>query len=77
MRKICGSLKTRATSSLILCADSMSRPIGFSSTTRDRSSTRPAAARLTQIGAKRSGAVDRKKMRTSAGDAFRTSPSAR
>ena len=50
MRKVCVSLNTAPTWSLISRAEARSWPIGFSSTTRDCSVTRPCAPMLRQIG---------------------------
>ncbi len=59
MRKVCASVNTSPTRSLICCAEARSCPIGFSSTTRLSGVTRPAACRLRQIGPYSSGEVAR------------------
>ena len=59
MRKICGSSKTRPTASLIARAEARSVPIGFSSTTREESSTTPTSSSRSQIGPNSAGATAR------------------
>ena len=59
MRKICSSVKTAPTASLIARAEARSWPIGFSSTTRDVASTRPFAEARAQIGPNSPGAQAR------------------
>jgi hypothetical protein len=58
MRKICSSANTAPTSALIACAEARSWPSGFSSTMRLCGETRPASARLREIGPNRLGPVD-------------------
>ncbi len=59
MRKICVSLNTAPTASLIRLALARSRPIGFSSTTRDWPRFSPCSPRRLQMSTKSSGEVDR------------------
>ena len=59
MRKVCASVNTWPTTSLISRAEARSWPIGFSSTTRLCGVTSPAAFRLLQIGPYRLGDVAR------------------
>ncbi len=59
MRKVCASENTFPTFSMIFSAECRSWPMGFSSTTRDFSVTRPAVPSAWQIGPYRSGEVAR------------------
>ena len=59
MRKMCDSSKTRPTASLIVWAVARSVPMGFSSTTRERSVARPTWSRCSQIAPKSAGATAR------------------
>ena len=59
MRKIWDSANTAPTASLMAHADARSRPIGFSSTTRDERSTSLWVARCAEIGPNKLGAQAR------------------